>query len=500
MSAITERRAPEGGSSRRPNVLLFMTDQQRWDAVGCVGGWVKTPNMDWIAGKGVRFVNAYTNSPVCIPARVSLATGLYPHDLKLWDNQTYLLSPNKRTWMRAVRETGYRTSLFGKTHLHPHRGDLRERRYLLDAYGLDDADEIAGPKASLGCKSNLTDLWKRERVYGDYRRDLTQRYDSKPWLTRPSPLPLELYPDVYVGTQARDYLRSYDRDLPWFCWVSFSGPHEPWDAPEPYASMYRPEDMPEPIMPEPQESRRPRGLLDRRLDEPIPFEDGDVARMRANYAGGVSLIDDQIGEVLKAVEERNELDNTIVALVSDHGEMNGDWGLIYKKNFLDGAVRIPFLLRVPGVTSGAESSALVELIDLGATLIDLVGGHVPKASKARSVRPVLEDPTRSHREVAISEFRHEVMIATTKWKLALNHQGKTYFMIDRERDPMETRNVAGDPRHRKVPRNFARRLRRLAREPGYERAYRKLRRGKGSRPSLVRRAYRKLRRATGRGI
>ena len=121
-----------------------MTDQQRWDAMGCSGGWVRTPNLDRIAAEGVRFANCVTNSPVCIPARLSLATGLYPHNTGVWMNLRHHLDEDTPTWMRSIREAGYRTSVFGKTHLHHHSGDLRDREELLQAYGLQDVDEIGG--------------------------------------------------------------------------------------------------------------------------------------------------------------------------------------------------------------------------------------------------------------------------------------------------------------------------------------------------------------------
>lgn len=128
----------------RPNILFVMTDQQRWDAMGCSGGWVRTPNLDRIAAEGVRFANCVTNSPVCIPARLSLATGLYPHNTGVWMNLRHHLDEDTPTWMRSIREAGYRTSVFGKTHLHHHSGDLRDREELLQAYGLQDVDEIGG--------------------------------------------------------------------------------------------------------------------------------------------------------------------------------------------------------------------------------------------------------------------------------------------------------------------------------------------------------------------
>jgi len=451
-----------GADDRRPNLLLLMTDQQRFDALGCVGGWVRTPNIDRIAAEGVRFDRAYTNSPVCVPARVSLATGQYPHTTGVWRNVAHTLPATAPTWMRAIREAGYATSVFGKTHLHPHRGDLRDREHLVRAWGLDHVDEIGGPRASARSRSNLTDLWERAGVYEDYKRDLLDRYDTKPWVARPSPVPLELYADVYVGRQAAAYLRGYSGREPWFCWVSFGGPHEPWDAPEPYASMYDPAAMPEPTRPVPDGRRRPQGLLDEKLAAGgLAFEPGDVARLRANYAGNVTLIDDQIGDVLKVVAERGELDRTAIAFVSDHGEMNGDHGLLYKQTFLDPAARVPFIVRAPGQGGprGAVSRAMVELMDVGATLVELAGGRQPRTSAARSVVPLLRDPDRPHRKMALSELRREAMVATADWKLAVNRHDEPYLLYDLREDPLETRNLAGLPEHMDVERRLLGHLR-----------------------------------------
>ncbi|MFP6644588.1 MAG: sulfatase-like hydrolase/transferase [Candidatus Latescibacterota bacterium] len=319
----------------RPNLLLLLTDQQRADALGCAGGWVRTPNLDRLAAEGVRFRNCVTNSPVCIPARLSLATGLYPHNTSVWDNQGHTLAPETPTWMKAVREAGYRTSLFGKTHLHPHSGDLRDREPLMHAYGLDDVDEIGGPRASARVLSHMTARWQELGLWDSYRGDIGDRFATKPHVARPSPLPVEEYADVYVGQRAQQYLTAYDRSEPWCCWVSFGGPHEPWDTPEPHASSYDPVDMPAPApLPDwTREEGRPRGYLHQRLASAPDLDPGDISAMRANYAGNVTLIDEQIGGILETIEARGELDNTVIVFTSDHGELNGDFGLIYKSVF-----------------------------------------------------------------------------------------------------------------------------------------------------------------------
>src|SRR3954452_13218275 len=167
---------PPWKRSKRANLLLLMTDQQRADAMGCSGGWVDTPNMDRIAAEGVRFDNAYTNSPVCVPARASLATGRYPHGTQAWKKQQHEFAADAPTWTRSVKDAGYRTAVFGKTHLHPHRGDLRHRTPLVQAWGLDHVDEIAGPRAAARSRSNLTDRWTEAGVYEAYKTDLRDRY------------------------------------------------------------------------------------------------------------------------------------------------------------------------------------------------------------------------------------------------------------------------------------------------------------------------------------
>ena len=427
-----------------PNILFLMTDQQRWDAMSCSGDWVQTPNLDRIASEGIRFTNCVTTSPVCIPTRLSLATGLYPHNTHVWNNMNHQMPTGTPTWMQAVRDAGYRTSLFGKTHLHPHSGDLREREGLMNAYGLDDVNEIGGPRASANVLSHMTAMWEEKGLWEAYRADYRERFSTKPYLVRPSTLGLEDYADVYVGQQAKQYLQNYERDEPWCCWVSFGGPHEPWDTPEPYASMYDPKDMP-PAVPRPFAEKRPRGHLDKMMRRMNPaFEPGEIGRLRANYAGNVTLIDDQIGEILDAIEARGELENTIIVHTSDHGEMNGDYGLIYKSNFLNGAVRIPLLVRTPDSTNaGSVCESPVEWIDIGPTLVEMVGGELEHRQFGKSLCPVLTQPEATHRDFAISEIEGEIMLLNREWKAALNADGEVYLLFNVQNDPNEIQNLAG---------------------------------------------------------
>jgi arylsulfatase len=431
----------------KPNILFIMCDQLRADALGCAGTWVKTPNIDRIARGGVRFSNCVTTSPVCIPARISMATGRYPHNTGIWSNGRFDLPKGTPMWMSAIRDAGYRTSLFGKTALVPRVPDLRKSEYLLNSYGLDDVDEIRGPHASAKTRCRMTARWDSLGLLAHFRKDLEERVGKNRTLVRPSPLPLEEYYDVYVGQQAKKYLHRYKRSEPWFCWVSFSGPHEPWDTPEPYANMYRAEDMPEPFMRPPDRGRGPTGKLDQKFAQFPRGEIHNARQLRANYAGNVTLIDDQIGQILNEIETREELDRTIILFTSDHGEMNGDYDLIFKANFLNGAVRVPFIVSTPEIKESTQAGktidSLVEWFDAGPTLTDLAGAKLNYTQFARSLVPVLQNPQIEHRRFAMSELSLEVMYLDHNWKLLLNREGESYRLFDVKKDPEEVEDLVG---------------------------------------------------------
>jgi choline-sulfatase len=430
----------------KPNILFIMCDQLRADALGCTGNWVKTPNIDRIAREGVRFSNCVTNAPVCIPARVSLATGRYPHNTGVWDNCPYELSEETPTWMAAIRDAGYRTSLFGKTALHRRGPDIRKVEHVLHSYGLDDVDEIRGPRASVDTFCHMTARWDSLGLLEAFQKDIKERVGKNKTLVRPSPLPLAEYYDVYVGEQAKNYLRNYKRSQPWFCWVSFAGPHEPWDTPEPYASMYRADDMPEPIKRPRLRNRGPKGELDQKFAE-SPGKIDNARELRASYAGKVTLIDDQIGEILTEIESRGESDRTMILFTSDHGEMNGDYDLIHKSNFLNPAVRIPLIVSAPETTRSSLAGKIidspVELFDAGPTLSDFAGGKINYRHFARSLSPLLQDPKAEHRQFAMSEFALELMYLDRDWKLMLDRDEEPYRLFDVKKHPHELEDLIG---------------------------------------------------------
>ncbi len=435
----------------KPNILLIMCDQLRADALGCTGNWVKTPNIDRIAREGVQFTNCVTNSPVCLPARISMATGRYPHNTGVWDNCPYELPEGTPTWMSAIRDAGYRTSVFGKTALHRGGPDLRKFEYKLHSYGLDDVDEIRGPHATVDVICNMTERWKSLGLLDAFRKDMKERGGKNRTLVRPSALPLAEYYDVYVGQRAKEYLHSYNRAQSWLCWVSFAGPHEPWDTPEPFASKYRPEDMPEPIPRPLERESEPKGELDRRFAESPRGEVRNAKELRASYAGKVSLIDDQVGQIVNEIESRGELDRTVILFTSDHGEMSGDYDLIHKSNFLNPAVRVPFIVSTPETKkssqTGTTNDSPVEWFDAGPTLAEVAGAKLNYPQFAQSAISAIQKSNTEHRSFAVSELLEEVMYLDRNWKLMLNRKREPYRLFDVRNDPQEMNDLIGRGEH-----------------------------------------------------
>ena len=429
--------------NKKPNILLFFADQVRPDILGCCGGIARTPNLDWIAAEGTRFTGCTTPGPLCVPARVCLATGKYAHNTGAWNNRPFTVSPHARTWMQQIRDAGYHTALFGKTHLHAGRDMLCTEDWL-HAYGYDDVTEVDGPHANCCSRNYMTQRWESKGLLETYRQDMCSRSGA---MARPSSLPLEEYYDVYVGQRGKEWLEAYQDEKPWFLTISFPGPHEPWDTPEPYASMYKPEDMPAPRPELKQPAKdRPLGCFDEMALNPKRRTDFETAlQLRADYAGGVSLIDDQIGQVLEVLRERGELDNTIIAFTSDHGELNGDYGLLYKSCFYHPVVDVPLLIRVPQLPGGQVSNSLVQLCDIGPTLAELAGNCVDYEQFARSLCPVLADPATEIRNCVLSELNGEVMYADHEWKVLLNREGQVTQLFHLTEDPQESWNLAGLP-------------------------------------------------------
>ena len=254
-----------------------------------------------------------------------------------------------------------------------------------------------------------------------------------------SVLPEELHSDTYVGERANQWLQDAPKDEPWHMFVSFVGPHDPFDPPTSWAERYRTADMPEPI--ESDGGGKPEWVQRRRLD----MSPEEILHTRRQYAANISLIDHWVGEMLNTLEQRGILDNTVVIFASDHGEMLGDHGLYTKSVAYEASLRVPLILSGPGIPGGQTCDTLVELSDINPTICELAGipylGSEANSLDAKSLMPAVGDPGKPHRDNAMSQLRGFASLRTESHKLILNWNSQTelYDLIE---DPDECRNIA----------------------------------------------------------
>ena len=439
------------GENMKKNLLFLMADQFAFQALGYIDSRVRTPNLDRIAKTGICFSHCYTNSPLCMPARAALATGLYPEELNTIDNYATGLTTESQTWMQRIQSAGYETSIFGKVHLHRFCPDLRDKLEQTMGYGYQIVNELPGPRTYATMRSSYYDYLQSKDLLECYKADMQRRYKDGPvYDSTPTPLPTEDYADVYIANRALEYLECVSAAQPWFCTVSFGGPHDPWDTPAEYVGLYKDVIPAQPLAaPESQNPRRPRGVYDEILNgtyDPSLTEKirdmtpEDIAALRRSYYGHVTLIDDQIGRIMKCLEQRNMLENTIVVFTSDHGEENGDYGLLFKQTFFESSVRVPLMIFVPG-KSPQSIWKPVELMDLGPTLCQLLEIH-GEIGHARSLMPLVDGAPAAKQHVA-SQIFGETMLLEDSWKVVFNRDDDPYLLFNMEMDPEESCNLAG---------------------------------------------------------
>ncbi|MCZ7646501.1 MAG: sulfatase-like hydrolase/transferase [Planctomycetota bacterium] len=430
-------------SPRRPNLLVILDDQHRFDYLGCAGAkWVRTPNLDKLASRGVRFTQCCTNAPVCAPARIALSAGLQPHRLGALGNSAFL-PRSAPTYYQHLRDHGYYVGCVGKLDLakpdgYNGRDGDRPATYMwgfthpVECEGKMHAGHSPEPRGPYG-------LWLRERglyeaFHQDYKRRRKEGYHVS---AHDSVLPTEAFEDCYIGRRSAEWIERTPGDFPWHLFVSFVGPHDPYDPPAEYGARYRGAEMPPPIPLHPGE--KPAWIRERQQ----AYAPEKVLETRRQYCAAIEAIDDQVGLILAAVEKRGWTDNTYVIFASDHGEMLGDHGLYTKSVPYEAALRVPLLAAGPGIAGGRVCEAPVELIDINPTVCELAGLPAQPNLDARSFAPVLRGESATHRSECLSGLRNFSLVRTERHKLvrSLNDETELY---DLREDPHEQRNLARD--------------------------------------------------------
>ena len=427
----------------RPNLLFIMADQFRHDFLGCAGAdFVPTPNIDALAARGVCFTHCTTTSPICAPARISLATGMLPSRLGALSNAAFL--PNSApTYYQRLRDHGYHVGCVGKLdlakpdHFNGFRGD-RPRAF---GWGFTHPVECEG---KMHAGSSPTPIgpytsWLHERgllqtFHDDYER---RRKHGFSLASDDSALPADAFEDAYIGRRAAQWIDEWQGDFPWHLFVSFVGPHDPFDPPTEYAERYRAAPMPAAITDT--LDGKPRWIAQRVIDA----TDEGIAVTRRQYAAAIELIDDQVGLIMGALASRGMADDTYVVFSSDHGEMLGDHGLYTKHCAYEAAMRVPLVAAGPGIDGGRVSDALVELHDIGPTLCDLADIPPLENIDARSVEPVLSGRAVAHRADVVTEELNYRALRTATHKLIQSYND-SWELYDLSSDPDELHNIAGE--------------------------------------------------------
>lgn len=431
-----------------------MADQFRADHLGCLGAThVRTPHLDRLAAAGMVFTQCCTNAPICAPARIGLATANQPLRHGALDNQA-ILPLRQPTYYQRLRDHGYRVGCVGKLDLAKPLAQLGRTgdRPLVFAWGFTHPHECEG-KVHAGSYDEPVGpygVWLAEQnLFNRFRADYRRRIETDLlWESaHDSVLPARAYEDAYIGQRAVEWLETVGDDFPWHYFVSFVGPHDPFDPPTEYAARYRQTAMPPPVPPGEAAAVKYAGESRASLEQTLVC--------RRQYAATIELIDEQIGKILGVLESRGLRENTVVVFTSDHGEMLGDHGLWTKNVFHEGALRVPLIVAGPGIPAGHRCDALVELIDLNPTLCDWAGTPRLENTDAVSLVPLIRGEVEAIHQETISSLRSGLCVRTRDWKLIVGATGELE-LYDLAHDPGEQTNLAS--RARDIAAQLRRRL------------------------------------------
>ena len=444
---------------KQPNILFIYSDQHRADAMGCAGNaLIHTPNLDRLASEGVRFTQAWTESPICQPARASLLTGLYPHQHGIIGNFTGECRPEWRTYPRMLQEAGYSTAVIGKTHYSNWpMGKEKEPAPAddwLQSFGYDHVVEEFDRYVHVNFATPYTEFVKARGDLEAYQRAVSDRFriGDRHWEAVTSPLPQELDLSSFLASEAERWLEAQTDDKPWFLNLAFVQPHVPLMGDPEWADVYQDLFIPRSntAIPEPENDQWAQHLeaLKKHSRSELLTDEFVLAGARQYYAM-VSLIDQKMGELIGRLESRGALDNTLIIYASDHGEMLGDHGLMAKMCFYQASVRIPLIIRPPGGCDAAVYDAPVQAFDMVATMLDLAGAGPLPDSAAHSLVPVVQGADVKVREIAHSMIRLRPGLPT--WTAASDgnyrltyelNTGECVELFDLKRDPDENENLA----------------------------------------------------------
>jgi arylsulfatase A-like enzyme len=442
-------------ADQRPNIIFIITDQQRYDTIRALGfPYMDTPNLDRLAEEGTAFERCFVTAASCAPARASLFTGYYPHTTGILKNADLW----RHSWIELLQKSGYRTVNIGKMHSYPYQTPLgfderyvveNKDRYLEERYYFDEWDKGLRARG----------LVKQQRELYRQRPDYRQRLGAFEW-----ELPDDTQSDVFVGQMAQWWIESYPRTEPLFLEIGFPGPHPPYDPIPRYAEPYLKQDLPLLEVSDEELAAQPPPFLAMREHNEQVDHDSVVHllhptreqrhRQRAYYLANVTMIDEQVGQILAALEAKGYLDNSVVIFTSDHGDCLGDHGHSQKWTMYDAVTRVPLLIRSPRRFGGGRRVAgLCQQMDLGPMILELAGVATPPSVEAVSVLPALTSDDWTGRDYVFAEQARDgilqktefmTMVRNRDWKLVHFLDEPFGQLFDLASDPSEITNLWND--------------------------------------------------------
>lgn len=377
----------------KPHIIFIMTDQQRSDALGCMGNpHIKTPNIDNLAKEGSLFTSAYSASPSSTPARAGLLTGLSPwkHGMLGYGQ---VAEKYRYEMPQMLRNLGYYTFGIGKMHWFPQKSLHGFHTTLIDESGRSESPDFISDYREwfqLNAPGKDPD---QTGIGWNAHGATTYKLDEK------------LHPTTWTGQIACELIRNYNQEKPLFLKISFARPHSPYDPPKRYLDMYANTEIPKPHIGDWCKE------FETRLD-PLTvasdaafgnFGEEYAVNSRRHYYANITFIDDQIGEIIKTLKDKGMYENAIICFTSDHGDMLGDHYHWRKTYPYEGSAGIPYIIKWPKslikkVPDGTQIDKPVELRDFLPTFIDLAGGTIPPDMDGQSLRSLVQNSTRDWRK------------------------------------------------------------------------------------------------------
>ncbi len=423
-----------------PNIVLITDDQHNARNLSCYGdSLVRTPNLDRLAARGMRFTHAYAQGIMCAPSRVTMMNGQYVHSHGYYGNSGPI--PPNPVWMPTwLRRHGYQTAHVGKAHFGYER-TKREFEFvrICDRIDTDPKDPLTN------------DYFRMLLAHGrqdDHDVLIGQR--RGPDVCFRSLLPKELSLEWWTADTAIEFLRQRDRGRPFFAHFGFERPHAPITPPAPYDTMYDPARVPLPPSVNDDFRGKPAEQLAAARRSTYPYHPTDHRKLQqimAMYFGLITLIDYNIGRILGELEVQGLTNNTLVIFCADHGDFSGEHGFFHKNLGMYEAIeRVPYIVAGPGFPGGQVRDELVEQVDIFPTVCDAAGLLAPFSVQGLSLKKLDRWP----RTAAFSESEDRKGIRTLRWRMTFDPAGKACELYDHDHDPWEMRNLYDEPAFREV--------------------------------------------------